>query len=240
MSKSTEGRVEILLEDERFLGVNKPAGMLTIPGRDPKEVSLVDRLRRKWKRLQVVHRIDRETSGCVLFAKTPDTHRLACGWFEKHEVKKEYLAIVRGVPALPVFKITTPIEGARAITQATVEKRYGDSSLLRVRIVTGKRHQIRIHLTESGFPILGDSKYGGPKKFRRDDAREIHFARVALHAEKLELPTGEKMLASIPEDFANWLTLLADPRGSESKGSGNLQAAESSSSSGENPEGESS
>lgn len=208
VQKAHDFPIQILFEDPRFLVVDKPPGWLTIPGRDPAERSLIETLRQTRPGLLVVHRIDRETSGVVLFAKTPDSHRLANGWFEKHEVKKEYLALVRGDPQLPVFKIQLPIEGAKAITQATIEKRFRGCTLLRVRIVTGKRHQIRIHLSGHGHPILGDPTYGGTRLIS-DGSHELRFERVALHAARLTLPTGETIEAPLPADFEGWLSSLS-------------------------------
>lgn len=186
--------VSILFADDRFLVVDKPAGLLTIPGRDLSEPSLIERLRQTHPDLLVVHRIDRETSGCVLFAKNAESHRLANGWFEKHEVKKEYLALIEGSFAQPVLRLDRPIDGQKALSQATMVEEFETASLVRVRIQTGRRHQIRIHLSQAGHPILGDTLYRGKT-----------MGRVALHAEKLELPTGEKILAPIPEDFQSWL-----------------------------------
>ena len=193
-----------LFEDGRFLVVDKPSGLLTIPGRDLNEPSLIEILRKERPELLVVHRIDRETSGCVLFAKNPDAHREANRWFEKHDIKKEYLALVVGELRLPVMRIDTPIENQKALTQVSVIEKFKNTSFLRVRIQTGRRHQIRIHLSQQGHAILGDVRYKGPKT--TPDGLEIK--RVALHAESLQFPGGVKIMAPIPADFENWLTHL--------------------------------
>jgi len=200
--------ISILFEDERFLAVDKPVGRLVIPGRGETEPSLIEELRKRRPGLLVVHRIDRETSGCVLFAKSETAHRQANGWFEKHEVKKEYWALAEGAARLPVLKIQTPIEGARALTQATAERRLAGATLFRVRIVTGRRHQIRIHLASEGHPLLGDTTYGGRRAI--PEAPGLEVARVALHAGKLELPDGTAIESPWPADFAEWVRRL-DP-----------------------------
>jgi RluA family pseudouridine synthase len=200
----------VLYEDARFLAVNKPAGLLSIPGRNRSEASVVDALRKARRAsspgesLLVVHRIDRETSGVLLFAKSEDAHRIANQWFREHTVRKEYVALAEGAPRVPAFRVNVPIEEKAALSQVQVSERFDGAFLARVRIATGRRHQIRIHLQHEGFPILGDPKYGGKKVYRG-----IHIDRVALHAELLALPAdGEfpavEIRAPIPEDFARW------------------------------------
>lgn len=194
--------VPILFESNEFLVVNKPPGILTIPGRDPGAESLLNILSQKQK-LWVVHRLDRETSGCLIFAKNESSHREACKWFENHETKKEYVTFATGEPRVPVQKFDAPVEGARALSQMSVSGRFSGGFIAVVRIVTGRRHQIRIHLSGGGYPIFGDPTYGG----RRDlDTGEglVVFSRVALHAKKLELPNGLKFEAPYPDDFQNW------------------------------------
>jgi len=195
-----------LFENDRFLVVDKPPGLLTIPGRDLSEPSLIVELRKNHPELLVVHRIDRETSGCVLFAKNPEAHREANHWFEKHEMKKEYLAIAQGELRLPVMRLDSPIEGQKALSQVSLIERLGENSYLRVKIQTGKRHQIRIHLSQAGHPILGDTKYGG----RRKSKSGVPIDRVALHAESLQFPGGEKIVCPLPADFMLWVKLLRE------------------------------
>lgn len=192
--------VPVLFENKEFLVVNKPAGILTIPGRDPAAPSLLNILcQNGGPKLWVVHRLDRETSGCLVFAKDEKAHREACGWFEKHETKKEYVAFASGEPRLPVMKLDSPIEGARAVSQMSVFERFPGGFIASVRILTGRRHQIRIHLSGAGFSIFGDAEYGGAR-----ECGPAVFTRVALHARKLELPNGMKFLADYPSDFQEW------------------------------------
>jgi RluA family pseudouridine synthase len=211
--------LEILWENPHFIVVNKPAGLLSVPATNSREVSVLKILSRLYpkKRHIPVHRIDRDTSGVLLVARDPDAHRAANRWFEKHHVKKEYLAMAGGRPRLPAFRVNKPIEGKPALSQIQVIERFGNEPnsafLSRVRIATGRRHQIRIHLESEGFPILGDTKYGGLRKFAG-----IDFTRFALHAERLTLPddsdefgVGKKereFIAPMPPDFSEWVAWL--------------------------------
>lgn len=186
----------------------KPAGWLTIAASNPSENPhpvLRSYLEAELKRqLWVVHRIDIQTSGLVLFALNAGAHREASIWFEKHQVRKAYDFIASGSPRLPIQKIDKPIEGARSITQLELKERFGKECFLgRAVPLTGKRHQIRIHLSGEGSPILGDSQYGGLKKWGA-----LSIDRVALHAAKLELPDGQKFEAPWPEDFKSWVAQL--------------------------------
>jgi 23S rRNA pseudouridine1911/1915/1917 synthase len=196
----------LLFEDADYIAVNKPAGLLSIPGRDLSEGSALECLnhafpsRKHW----VVHRIDRETSGVLLFAKSEEAHRTANQWFSSHEVKKEYVALASGKPRLPAFRINHPIEGKPSLSQVQVIERYSSSFLARVRIATGRRHQIRLHLQAEGFSILGDERYGGLK-----ECGDASFQRVALHAERLVLPGARgEIVAPMPVDFLGWIETL--------------------------------
>ncbi len=164
------------------------------------------------QRFLVVHRLDRGTSGVILFARNEAAHRQANLWFSTHTVTKEYLALAAGNPRLPAFRINHPIEGKPALSQLQIAERFessaGHAFLAKVRIATGRRHQIRIHLQAEGFPILGDTQYGGGANFG-----DVSFRRFALHAERLVLP-GEngrdavEIRAPLPEDFSGWLSQL--------------------------------
>lgn len=200
--------LSILFQDERFIAVDKPAGLLAIPGRNLLEPSLLRILEAKFpdEKIWVVHRIDRETSGVILFAKNESSHRLANEWFSSHAVKKEYLALASGSPGAPALRVNRPIEGKASLSQVQVVERFTDAFLARVRIATGRRHQIRIHLQAEEFPILGDLKYGGALTLHG-----ISFPRVALHAEKLVLPDrGTAIIAPRPPDFLEWIARLRE------------------------------
>ncbi len=198
----------LISETAEWLVVDKPAGFLSIPGRGEGQV-LIDWVRARDPDALVVHRLDRETSGVILFARTADAHRKAGIWFQRHEVRKFYDCLALGSSALPTFRVDEPIEGQPSRTQFEVKARYADAFLAQAMPTTGRRHQIRKHLASKGHPILGDREYRGP-----DEVAGVRVARVALHARRLELPSGEKFEAAWPEDFARWVSELAAAAGS--------------------------
>lgn len=191
--------------------VDKPSGWLTIPGRGSAgEIPVLER----WlegelnSRVWVVHRIDRETSGIVLFALSAEAHRQASLWFQQHQVKKQYDLLAAGAPGVPILRIREPIQGAPSVTQVERRESYGGCFLARATPVTGRRHQIRIHLAGCGHPLLGDRRYGGLTEVVTDRGGKIGIGRVALHAARLELPGGERFDAPWPPDFQGWVEAL--------------------------------
>jgi len=208
------GKVEarnpaILFQSELFIAVDKPAGWLSIPGRGSLPV-IHDWAQTQVGKLWVVHRLDRDTSGVLLFARDADSHRSASIWFENHQVKKSYDFVAQGTPRAPVFKSAEPIEGAASLTQFEVKEKWAQAFLGKARPTSGRRHQIRIHLSKLGFPILGDTEYGGSSRFE-----SLSFTRVALHAASLELPTGEKIESPWHPDFKQWILDLRSQRSGE-------------------------
>ena len=198
---STQPR--IIARTERWLVLDKPAGWLTIPGRSPDPV-LSEWASAQGARAWVVHRIDRETSGIVLFALSEESHREACAWFEQKKVRKRYDCLAVGKPAMPVLKLSQPIEGKPSLTQVEVRERFGAHAFHgSATPASGRRHQIRIHLSGAGHPLLGDPTYGGPRALEG-----LEVARVALHAASLALPTGERFEAPLPADFQAWIAGL--------------------------------
>lgn len=205
---------DILLESPNFIAVNKPPGLLSIPGQNPREPNLLRSLARRFpnEQILVIHRIDRETSGVILFARNEEAHRTANGWFSSHIIKKEYQALASGSPRMPALRVNHPVDGKASLSQVQIVERYsaGEETgfLARVRIATGRRHQIRVHLQAEGFPILGDTRYGGARS-----AFGISFPRVALHAEKLVVPKSDysdavELVAPLPTDFNSWISSL--------------------------------
>jgi len=193
----------ILFEDQSLLIYNKP------PGINSDQLS---------KELILVHRLDRDTSGVLIFAKTETIFEKMKHLFKQHLVKKSYLAIVDGIPKKAQGTIENELalkhryqgqslwgsvakgKGQVAITRWKKEKSGNDASLLRCWPITGRTHQIRVHLSELGHPILGDYQYG----------RRFHSpyrpTRCLLHAESIEFPhpvTGQMlhMVAPVPDDF---------------------------------------
>lgn len=195
---------QILAQTDEWLVVDKPAGYLTIPGRGEPSPVLIEWVRAREPAALVVHRLDRETSGVVLFARGKEAHRKAGIWFQKHEVRKIYDCLAAGEPSLPTFRVDEAIEGAPSKTQFEVKSRYRSGFLVQARPLTGRRHQIRKHLRARGHPILGDREYGGPTR-----VGTLTIPRVALHARILELPSGEKFEAPWPADFASWVEALS-------------------------------
>ena len=229
--------LEILFEDRHLLALNKAAGMVVHPGAGTGPDTLVHALLAHCagtlsgiggvERPGIVHRLDRETSGVILVAKTDAAHRGLSAQFAARTVSKEYLAIVGGVPELlsgsirkaigrnphqrHKMAVFDPGEGGRdAHTDWTLVERFGRrAALLRCVLHTGRTHQIRVHLKSLGLGILGDAVYG----YRPDPNLALAAPRVMLHAEHLVLAhpiTGKPLdlRAPLPEDFRSLLVGL--------------------------------
>lgn len=193
----------IVHEDDELLIVDKPAGLLAAPTPESDRSNLLDLLQRRGAGpVFLVHRIDLQTSGLLVFAKTPDSNRRLGKLFQVHDVRREYLAVVAGC-ADDEATVASPIRGKRAVTHWTAEEHVGDrATVLRVRLETGRTHQIRIHCSERGHPVLGDPQYG----VRTD----YDPPRMALHAAVLGI--GELVVHSpLPDDLATWLAGLRAP-----------------------------
>lgn len=203
----------VLAETAEWLACFKPAGWLTIPGRQTPAPVFSEWAERERGPVWVVHRLDRETSGVCLLARTAESHRKASIWFQKHEVRKAYDFLAVGRPRAPMLKLNSPIEGAPSITQVEGREVFAGSGCFLGRAVplSGRRHQIRIHLAQEGHPILGDPTYDGPREIGR-----LCVDRVALHAARLELPSKEVFEAPWPEDFAAWVKTLREEKVRES------------------------
>jgi len=206
-------RVNVLFEDDDLLVVNKPAGLLTVPGRQG-SVSLREAIARVTEAdqpLRLVHRLDRGTSGVLVLAKTLDAQRLLSEQFGNRDVEKNYLAIVRGRPETEQGFIDAPLaphprHGQRMIvpghggkpsqTQWSVVERWSGLALLRCRPMTGRQHQIRAHLAHIGLPLLVDELYGRSTAFYLSEIKTDYrpsrgheerplIARLTLHAERI-------------------------------------------------------
>jgi tRNA pseudouridine32 synthase / 23S rRNA pseudouridine746 synthase len=215
---------QVLHEDGDLLAVAKPAGIPVIPARgEPPDDCLHARLEAsRGERLWIVHRIDRDTSGVVVFARTAPAHRALSMAFEHRKVDKTYLAFAAG--ALDgVTRIDVPLHEARrgkarpaapgepgskhAVTELAVERRWrrDDVRVCRVRChpITGRHHQIRVHLRSVEAPIVHDEQYG--KRTLRGPLAEAPCPRLALHAASLTVPSGDATLtfaAPVPADLA--------------------------------------
>lgn len=192
----------------QWLALYKPAGWLTIPGRQTSAPVLSEWAEREHGKVWVVHRLDRETSGVVLMALTAEAHRQANLWFQNHEVRKAYDLLAQGRPRAPMLRIKEPIEGAPSVTQVECKQSFEGCFLARAVPLSGRRHQIRIHLAHEGNSLLGDPTYKGPRQIALPGGNVLEIGRVALHASRLELPTKEVFEAPWPEDFAGWVARL--------------------------------
>jgi RluA family pseudouridine synthase len=209
------GQIEILFENEDLVAVDKPEGLAAIPERQkdpPPAESLVEKLSaQRGAGLFVVHRIDKDTSGVIVYAKTADAHWRLCRQFERRLVQKVYLALVHGVMEADEGVIDKPLgqrgsgrvsvspqNGKEAHTEYQVLHRFADYTLVEAYPKSGRRHQIRVHLYSIDHPIVGDRLYG-------DRAIQRAYPRMMLHAQRLtiRLPNGTPLTfeAPVPESF---------------------------------------
>ncbi len=227
----------IVYEDEAILVLNKPAGLVVHPAAGNWSGTLVNALLHYSAALEVlpragiVHRLDKDTTGLMVVAKTLEAHTALVEQLQAREVKREYLALVHGrvvagstvdapIGRHPVDRKRQAVteEGKEAITHYRVEERFAHHTLLRVSLETGRTHQIRVHLSHKHMPIVGDPVYGGRPRFPVGASEALRqvvqaFPRQALHATRLGLShpiTGERMQweVPIPEDMAELLTFL--------------------------------
>jgi 23S rRNA pseudouridine1911/1915/1917 synthase len=204
-ARKVAGRLRILHEDRHVVIVDKPAGLLTLPTPRQERDTLLDRVSRYLAIRHggrpyagVVHRLDRDTSGALAFAKSPEAVRAFQDLFKAHDIERQYLAVVEGVMpretgTIDLALVTDrgdlrrgvarrPGEGRRAVTHYRVVERFGPvATLVACWLETGRTHQIRIHLAEQGHPVVGDLVYR-PKEQPRCKAT---FHRQALHAQTL-------------------------------------------------------
>ena len=161
--------------------------------------------------LEAVHRLDRDTTGCLMFAKSHAALQAAVEVFKTHKVVKIYNAVVAGCFRFPHQVVDTPLDGQSAVSRITREAAGSDASFLRVRIETGRTNQIRRHLSSIRYPIVGDRVFG-LKNAR--DPRLMQVARCMLHAATLEMPHPRvpkeqiKTHAPLPADFRAALKLF--------------------------------
>ena len=229
--------LEIIFEDDDIIIINKQPGLVVHPGAGNQTGTLVNALLHHDEELRflpragIVHRLDKDTSGIMVVTKNEFSYLNLVSQLKERKVKRHYLAIVVGEP-LSGLTINEPIgrhpklrtkqavteAGKEAITNFKIKERMGGYTLLNVSLETGRTHQIRVHLAFINFPILGDSVYGGRKKFvagtTEAEKKEIlKFPRQALHAEKLEFihPTSGKSVnysAKTPKDLTQLIELL--------------------------------
>ena len=226
-----KNELAIIFENDDFIAINKSAGMLSIPDRMQSQPSLKDLLLDNYESIFTVHRLDKETSGVIVFAKNEPTHKFLSQQFENRETEKYYIGMVTGnlsekkgtidIPILehPVKKgmMTTAAKGKPSVTEYEVEEEFGTYSLLKFKNLTGRTHQIRVHMKYLGHPVACDELYGngGPvflsaikKKFKlskqEEEERPI-LNRLGLHAHKLMLKdltdNLHELEAPLPKDL---------------------------------------
>ncbi len=238
--------LDVLFEDEHLIVVNKPSGMAAHPAPGTRDGTLVNALLFHCGdtlsgiggvlRPGIVHRLDKDTSGVLVAAKSDAAHRGLSALFAKHDIDREYRAVVRGAPKHMSGTITTQIGrshhdrkkmavlrggGREAITHYQLEEVFGDTkplaALLLCRLETGRTHQIRVHMAHMGFPCLGDPVYGSgaPAREIQELIKELGFERQALHAAILGFVhpiTGAKLRfrAPLPDDMQELVDALRE------------------------------
>ncbi len=242
----TTDKLEILYRDDHLVAVFKPAGVATIPGRDESD-SILEQLGRQLNlpssgdadpRVRVVHRLDKDTSGVLLFALDRAAQQHVSHQFQNNTVEKEYLALVRGRPAEKEGVVDAPLApypasakrmavvkhgGRPARTEWRVEESFRGFALVRCFPRTGKTHQIRVHLAHAGMPLAIDPLYGSAQpillsQFKRNyrptrgETERPLIARLTLHAERLRVRNIEdqriEIVAPPPKDFRATLNQL--------------------------------
>jgi len=228
----------ILEEDESLVAINKPSGLLTIPDREGKEVSLKQILKVKYGDIFTVHRLDKDTSGLVVFAKNEEAHKQLSLLFEARETTKIYNGFVLGSPIEKSATVNEPIaehpvkkglmtvykKGKESITEYEVLENFKLYSWMQFQILTGRTHQIRVHMKHLGHPIVCDELYGDGKpvfissikrkKFnlsKNEEEERPILSRLALHASKLNFELSGRtyaLQAELPKDLRALLQQL--------------------------------
>jgi 23S rRNA pseudouridine1911/1915/1917 synthase len=227
----SKNKYSIVFENDEIIAINKSSGLLTIPDREQSERSLKDMLIEKYGVIFTVHRLDKDTSGLVLFAKNDRTHKYLSQLFEERKVEKYYLGIVLGRPAALSGTIEAPIaehpvnkgmmvvhrSGKPSTTGYEVLEASNHYSLVSFRLYTGRTHQIRVHSKNIGHPLACDPLYGDGKPVllssikknfklsRHDESERPIISRLALHSYKLvfedQQGTRIDLQAEMPKEF---------------------------------------
>jgi 23S rRNA pseudouridine1911/1915/1917 synthase len=222
----------ILFEDDHLLVVDKPAGLVVHPAAGNRDGTMVNALLHHCAgrlsgiggvaRPGIVHRIDKDTSGLLVVAKTDRAHEGLARQFADHSIGRRYLAIVNGVPMTGDGTVDAPLarssydrkkiaivpegRGKRAVTHWKRLSPLKKSALVECRLETGRTHQVRVHMSSIGHPLLGDPVYGRGKSVHRELLNELDFRRQALHAQGLEFthPITKERLSfesALPSDM---------------------------------------
>ncbi|WP_129792652.1 RluA family pseudouridine synthase [Sphingosinicella sp. CPCC 101087] len=224
--------LDILFEDDHLLVVDKPAGMVVHPAAGNADGTLVNALLHHCAgrlsgiggvaRPGIVHRIDKDTSGLLVVAKTDVAHEGLAAQFARHDVHRLYLAIVGGIPVPPAGTVDAPLarssanrkkmavvepgRGKRAVTHYRMIRPLEEAAFVECRLETGRTHQVRVHMASIGHPLVGDPVYGRSRPAHRETLRSLGFHRQALHAAELGFvhPVSKENLSfksSLPSDI---------------------------------------
>ncbi len=230
----------IVYEDADLIIVDKPAGLVVHPAAGNPDGTLVNALLHHCAgqlsgiggvaRPGIVHRIDKDTSGLLVVAKTDLAHEGLAKQFATHSIGRRYLAVVAGRPSPPAGRIegaigrhpvhrkkmdiVSPGKGKHAVTHYRTLQPLKDAALVECRLETGRTHQVRVHMASSGHPLLGDPLYGRTRASHRDVLKSLGFVRQALHARSLQLvhPRTQEILAfesPVPSDIQELIEALA-------------------------------
>jgi 23S rRNA pseudouridine1911/1915/1917 synthase len=239
--KAQPQEIELVIpyEDEHMLIVDKPAGLVVHPSAGHADGTLVNALLHHCsgalsgiggvERPGIVHRIDKDTSGLLVIAKTDVAHEGLAKLFAAHDINRQYWAVVSGIPAPPAGTISTQIgrsnvdrkkmavlrddRGKHAVTHYRTERVFKSTALVSCTLETGRTHQVRVHMAHIGHPLIGDATYSNRQKTYRIGPNQSIFARQALHAAKLGFihpVTGKDMQfeSNLPDDIQELLSEL--------------------------------
>ncbi|KTD82363.1 23S rRNA pseudouridine(1911/1915/1917) synthase RluD [Legionella waltersii] len=229
--------LNIVYEDDDVLVINKQAGLVVHPGAGNREHTLVNALLHHAPSLQhlaragIIHRLDKDTTGLLIVAKNLKAHNSLTQQMQAREINRQYITLVYGhiISGSTIetgfgrhpknrLKMTVCDHGREAITHYSINKQYFDFTLLDVQLMTGRTHQIRVHLNYIKHPVVGDPLYGGRVRFPAQASQMLiialqQFKRQALHAAKIEFihPANNKKLiftAALPDDFSTLLKTM--------------------------------
>jgi len=232
--------LEIVFEDDHLLIVDKPAGMVVHPAAGNFDGTLVNALLHHCAgrlsgiggvaRPGIVHRIDKDTSGLLVVAKTDVAHEGLAAQFAKHSIDRRYQAVVAGIPVPPAGTVDAPLarssanrqkmaiveegRGKRAVTHYALVRPLREAALVECRLETGRTHQVRVHMTSINHPLIGDPVYGRTRRAHRELLKTLGFERQALHAAELGFihPVSKQNLSfksAVPSDMQELLSALS-------------------------------